>query len=33
MKLPALEQIPYVSLVFCFVVLFVCANWRLRRRR
>ncbi len=33
MKLFPLEQIPYVPVVFVFVLLFVGANWRLRRRR
>lgn len=33
MKLFLLEQIPYVPIVFSFVLLFVCANWGMRRRR
>lgn len=33
MKFLPLEQIPYVPIVFGFVLFFVIVNWRLRRRR
>jgi hypothetical protein len=33
MKFFPLEQIPYVPIVFGFVLIFTAANWRLRRRR
>ncbi len=33
MNLFALDRIPYVPLVFAFALLFVCANWRWRKRR